>query len=428
MPHRTSRRLITTFAFALIGAASATSDAAESASQAGLRLAWSTTVPMRFTSEIHGWHLVDDNIYAMGSDGLIRVVRAATGELAWMRKFNTDFVKLPGPRPFRKGATRGVVFTNIANLVFLNPATGEELPGYERIHLRHPATGSAATSGDQIFVAEPGERVRAYDMKTMLDDWVVRTNAILRISPVFLPRSEQVLVAADGGIVASLDSLSGSQRFGTKVEGSPIGSMAVDEEEVYVSTDQARLYGLSLTTGERLLEYRLPDRPRGGPVVTATSVYQSLEPAGMQRVGIKPGWPNWFAPDATMFLAEWAERVAYLNKGGELIIARVQTGEPVSTVSIESAQGGIANPHNHAIFVTNMRGEIRCYQPVDLPRLTSEDFVPAPIIRENTPMGDEEGDVDAQPEDESAPLNLDDQDEKAAPKAEINDPLRSNRQ
>ena len=95
--------------------------------RAGARLAWQVALPLKFTTSIRSCHLVDEYLYAIGTDGRVRAVRADTGEHVWTRRITQPGVGLWSPTAYRSFDVNAVVFTRGDEVLFLDPATGLEV-------------------------------------------------------------------------------------------------------------------------------------------------------------------------------------------------------------------------------------------------------------------------------------------------------------
>lgn len=361
---------------------------------AGVRQAWQVLVPLNNVNHIRSWWLVDEYLYAFGTDGKVRAIGAATGEHLWTLPLVEPLASISPPVSYHTDGVRGVVFTVRDIALFLNPATGTtltrpqvveggktELRPVGPVHLWSGSINSVAVVEDTIFQAAPRKRIRKYSISRDIQTFQVGVDAEIMVAPLYVPSRDVVLMADANGTVGAVPSREREAVFTAELRGSPIGWLAADEHAAYVVTDEPRLHVLDLATGQEMLEgypqgYVLPAMPAGGPVVTKDSVYVALQKGGVQRVGKELKWPNWVVPDARLFLAEWPGRVVLQRNDGRVMFVRPETGEPLGHIDPGKGFDGISNPRNEAVILTSARGEARCLRPADAGPLTAASFQP----------------------------------------------------
>lgn len=370
--------------------------------RAGMRRAWRVSLPLKMTTKIDAYHLVGGHLFAVGTDGQVRAVRADTGELVWTRQINTPGSSaLWAPISAWIDNKHVIVFTRPSDLLFFDPAGGYEAEGLQRRELREPTVSSVAISSDTIFAAEPRGRFRAYPFGKDAPRWQLRTKGLLRLPPLYLAERDLLIVADESGRVSGISASTRDSVFAVDVDGTPRGQLVVADQSLYVVSANARLYAFELDHGDMEWKYLLPNRPVGGPAVTKTSAYQAVVGGGVQRVGLKQVWPNWFATDAKQFLAEWPDRVALLQTDGKIAIARLQTGQTLSVIDPGETIRAVSNPFSDAIIVAGPRGEIRCYRPIGSSKLTLANFGVVPPKIESSEAEKTEQDQDDDDDDEN---------------------------
>ena len=389
--------------------------------RARVRRAWHVSLPLKLTTKIDAYHLVGGFLFAVGTDGRVRAVRADTGELAWTRQINTPGSSaLWAPISAWLDNQHVIVFTRPSDLLFFDPITGFEVEGLEKRELHEPTVSSVAISSDTIFAAEPGGRFRAYPFGKGVPRWQLRTVGLLRFPPLYLADRDLLIVADESGRVSGISGSTRKDVFAVDVDGAPRGELVADSENLYVVSANARLYSIQLDDGDLEWKYLLPNRPAAGPVVTKTSVYQAVIGGGVQRVGLQQEWPNWFAKDAKQFLSEWTDRVALLQTDGKIAIARLQTGQTLAVIDPGEPVRAVSNRFNDAMILAGRHGEIRCYRPIGSPKLTLADFGVVPP-KVGTTESEEEG-HEAEGDDDTEEEASEDEDTSESGE---HDPLRS---
>jgi len=376
---------------------------------AGARLAWRVPLALPFTASIRSYHLVDEYLYAIGSDGVVRSIRADTGQHLWTRQLVDAGETLWPPTAYHSAELGAVVFTRLLNVLLLDPATGSDRENRDQngragsrerkivrgLRLKDPTSASVAVSAEKLFAVSIGRRLQSYDITTGDPSWRAATPATVRLAPLYLSDGDQLLVADEGGLIVGIDATTKARQFARQLHGEPTGWLAADAKAVYVATSEPRLYALDRAKGETLLEHHLPGRPLGGPAVTAKSVYQALVGGGLQRVSLDPQSKGWLAPHGKRFLAEWPDRAVLLSTDGRIVFVEPNTGKSLAVLDLGDVADGVSNVFTDAVMVASSRGEVRCIRPIGARALTGADFRPpptqAPKSVEQGPTAEEAG-------------------------------------
>lgn len=381
------------------------------------RVAWKVELPLKLTVEIEDYHLLDEYLYAFGTDGVVRAIRADNGKVAWMRRVTAAQSHLWPPAAYRFPGCVAVVFTRADDVLFLDPATGEpaecaiedaageiEIEPMESMELVTGSIAQVAVSEDYLFATSPGQRVQRYALEDNVQDWKVRTPGRLHIGPLYVPEHDLVVAVDETGAVAGLSGLAKKHRFDLELEGKPTGWLAADAEEVYVATSKPKLYAIDPLNGDIEMEHSLAAPPATGPTITDRAVYVSLRDRGVERVAKVEAASGWLAGYAHRFLAEWSDRAAMLTADRQLVLGRLDTGEPIGLVALGRPYRAIPNGRNDAAIMATERGEILCIRPIRGEPLLAADFRPAPLPEQPdvvTVEADEEDEPGLEEEEEA---------------------------
>jgi len=429
---------------------------------AGARVAWQVHLPMSYTASIKSYHLVDGYLYGLGTDGYVRAVRADTGEYVWTRKLGEPFDTIWPPVAARlevvgKGAGKeqagpgeeqagageekagaggeqagavvtetvdAVVFTLVRTAVFLDPKTGFEL---KQVRLGSSSNAAVAVSAAYCFEVGPNRRLRCVSLADGLRKWQMATPAPIDLAPVYVAHDDVVVVADSQGTVGGVSS-DKIKQFTQSLGAKPTGWLAADEQAVYVATADKTLHAIERASNRILWQYRLADRPAGGPVVTEHNVYQATIGGGLYCKH-KSERLNWHNAGAKRFLAEWPSRTAVLGHDGHISLLHPKTGKAAELLDPGLAAGGVSNPWNDAVILASPKGLVRCIRPIGAKALTLADFRPAPPPAAEAPAATAEESTD---ENDLEAVGAGVSAEPATPKSSderlLTDPLRSKRQ
>ena len=398
---------------------------------AGATQVWRTQLPLGYTQAIRSYDLVGGYLYALGDDGWIRAVRPDTGEHIWSRPVARPLDALWPPAAGRVAGAPAVVFALLENAVFLDPLTGREL---KRLRLDGTTTAGVVASNKHVFQVGPGGHVRCIRIKDGVTEWGVGLPATIAMAPVYRGDADEMVVVADTqGTLIALSSTE-HKYFMRSLGQAPSGKLGSDRLAVYVATNDGLLHAIERSTGDLLWHYSMVDRPEGGPVVTATALYQATTGGGLYRfdiaqaaslatrpaagppledaAGISAAVPDklpttdpsnqpqapaavhararidaardirrWYLPAGKKFLAEWPERIVVLQTDGRIaLIPRDSVdGQPAELLDLGAVVDAVSNTWNDAVILTSPRGDIRCLRPIGGKPLTPADFggVPA---------------------------------------------------
>jgi len=424
---------------------------------AGARVAWQVHLPMSYTASIKSYHLVDGYLYGIGTDGYVRAIRADTGEYVWTQKLAEPFDTLwppvaarlevvrkeAGDSPKEAGESEAeesvketvdaVVFTLVRTAVFLDPKTGLEL---KQVRLGSSSNAAVAVSKKHCFEVGPNRRLRCVSLADGMRKWRMATPAPIDLAPVYVARDDVVVVVDSQGMVGGVTS-DKIRQFTQSLGAKPIGWLAADELAVYVATaDELAVYvatadktlhAIDRASNRILWQYRLADRPAGGPVVSKNNVYQATIGAGLYCKH-KSERLNWHHAGAKRFLAEWPSRTAVLYHNGHIGLLHPQTGKPAELLDPGSAAEGVSNPWNDAVILASPKGLVRCIRPIGAKALTLADFRPAPPPAPETPAaaaGESTGENDM--EAVGAEVSAEPAAARTSDELLLSDPLRSKR-
>ncbi len=344
--------------------------------QAGIRLVWQISLPLIPSVSIRSYYLMEENLYALASDGKVHCVRADIGQYRWVQQVigKTDTFWPPAVYPVSWGNELGgeaIAFARSSDVIFLHSASGTKL-GTRKINTANKA--GAVLGPNAIYTVELDKRLRKYDIEGKFMDWQIRSNDLFQISPLYLADQDQLVFADEAGRIASAKGLNKVEIFDQQVEGRPRGWLAGDAEGIYLVTDRNLFFQLDRQTGETLWKYFLTAAPDGGPVASEKHIYQALTPAGMVQINKSQRRAGWQINQARRFLAEWPRHVVLLSTSHQLLFVEPLSGQVERVTDLGEACDGISNVVNDAVFVTTRKGTIRCLRPLGAEPLTAADF------------------------------------------------------
>lgn len=380
---------------------------------AGASIAWKTYIPQRSIDSIREFHLVDECIYGLGTNGWVWSIGARTGERRWSRQLVDEGYTLWQPVSGRRYQEDTVAFTRLMDLSILHLDDGMEVMSYR---FTKPSSGPVAITEEFAISSGVDRRIRAYHLDRQFTAWMVDATGELTLPPLVVsdmrePKSEygpspaeyfardddveepreanvaavepvkfefaeSVYFADRSGEVGAGYASDKFKLFLTQLEGRPEGGLAADEKHLYVATTAQWLYALDRKEGHVVWRRRLARAPEGPPVVTAQNLYIGLRGGGMERLDLSGERPR-ITPlkDCRKFLAEWPARVVMLDNEGRVALFHKETWTRAATLEPGRFDLSISNPLNDAAFVGTERGELMCIRPANSLPLPANAFI-----------------------------------------------------
>ena len=157
-----------------------------------------------------------------------------------------------------------------------------------------------------------------------------------------------------------------------------VGDLSVDDECVYASSTDTKLYALNRNNGRIRWTYHSGATLRAGAAVTSDMVYQFAPGRGLVAIDKKAGKfnrdPLWVAEDATQFLAQ-DDRNAYVRRRDNAIVARdKRTGEVKFTSRRRDLDvfGTNTLSEDGIVFAATKEGRVIAVRPILRPGVIGE--------------------------------------------------------
>lgn len=256
-------------------------------------LAWSAPVADVVSPPVTG-----DGLVFVAHAQQVEALDAATGAARW--RVATDGA-LSAPLLWQNGWLLAVADTGTATMV--RAATGEIL--------WTQALGSAirarpAAAGVRVYVVTEDARVAALDLESGKPVWDAKLPA--RGTTLF-PLDDRIFVGSADKFFYCLAADTGRTMWRWRTGGAVVGTTAVDADRVYfVSLDNV-LRALDRSNGSQIWKAALPNRPTGGPYLTArlllvpgisvdVAAFQAFDgmPAGTTKLAGDPVGPPLLLP------------------------------------------------------------------------------------------------------------------------------------
>jgi outer membrane protein assembly factor BamB len=180
----------------------------------------------------------------------------------------------------------------------------------------------------------------------------------------------RLFIAGLDGVVYSLDALSGRLTWKLKLPAAASTGLALNDNTIYVGTNDQRIYRVSAGTGAVISELALEAKPVGRLTIGNDSLFLFLENAServeyivsvdFKLTGLR--WKQRSSPDwASERPHIWKEFVVAGNCRGELAAFRATDGAPQWNLSLKGCIRSIGSSGN-TLFVGVQEGTIYAYE------------------------------------------------------------------
>jgi outer membrane protein assembly factor BamB len=341
----------------------------------GLQRYWAGDLPVPQGEDAVSAALVDDSLYVWTERSTVIAMHAPTGLPLWARNLNEGRYHLLRPTHLWTPQGPGpVAVVSARNAYILDRLSGQPIASY-RLPFAYgtPAVGD----GEMMYMGGADGHMHALRWDTArvglgaVPIWEVWTAGPIRSRPAF--DGANLFFASGGGEVVSCIADGKIRNWTATVEGAVVAALAYHDSGVYVASTGRLVYRFDRQTGRKLWQCRLPTPLEVDPIVIGANLYQSAGGAGLYAVDVDSGEVAWQQPEAELFVARKADRVAALAVDGEhLLILDNSTGKVVHSLDVFGAKIVVSNPYDDAVYVVTKTNQAFCFRPADVPYLTMD--------------------------------------------------------
>ncbi|HVT89197.1 MAG TPA: PQQ-binding-like beta-propeller repeat protein [Tepidisphaeraceae bacterium] len=160
-----------------------------------------------------------------------------------------------------------------------------------------------------------------------------------------------------------------------QTDGPISADLAVDDNGVYVASEDKKLYCLDRTSGKIKWIYFAGYAMTAGPVITPKIVYQLVPNVGLVAINKTEGKfnrePLWIQPSAQQVLA-MDEKYVYVRYGGTIAALDIANGQPVFESTRNDLQVFASDVKGSTIYASTRGGTILAIKPVLKPGTVGE--------------------------------------------------------
>jgi outer membrane protein assembly factor BamB len=353
-----------------VGAAVAQSDFIDGAAllDAGFVKYWQLPLPLHPGQELGFCYLVDNQIYAATKDGYVYAVDAQTGAIRWVKQVTTAGYEIR--RPCHVGNL--VLFVFPPSLVMYDRYSGQPI---KKIETRFPTGSAPISDGTRFYVGGIDQKLYSFVPAYDFEVWKARADGQILSRPAL---NNEYLFFADG--VGSLFACKAENKefvWKTRRLGAVTADLAVDENGVYVASQDYSLYLLDPKYGGLRWRMRFSGPLTEPPVLTPKVAYQFCYQDGLvavnaETVGVKER-VRWTLPAGRSLLTIDGNNAYVLSRDLRILEVDVETGQISHEVPADGFEFFMPTTKTVALLLGSSDGRLFCARKQGVPIVLAEE-------------------------------------------------------
>jgi len=345
----------------------------------GIRTFWSATIPLKQNDSIKEAFLVDEALYVVTNAGSLYSIKKDVGLMRWGIELTEADYTIYRPTHARKTEGNGhVVIATTTATFLLDRYNGRQLRQYSPLF----ATGSSPIAHENLIFSGSSNgrfysiRVSPTNAITPFKKWEVSAGGPVTAAPVFAGWNKLVFASQNGKVYACNASdkvLHWSFTTGQAILGDP----AVDDQGVYVASQDRSLYKIDINDGHQTWRVRFPRPLHTGPSVVGKNVYQFCKRDGLSALSTDTGELKWKRPGGLMLAAH--------NKSGDIIyttdhnleVIDPEMGHVLGSIKLYDPIDVISNVYDDGVYILGSGGRVLCLKMDNVPYLRKQQVIAA---------------------------------------------------
>jgi outer membrane protein assembly factor BamB len=307
-------------------------------------------------------------VFVQSTSGIISAIDGETGRLMWARLV---------------GSPNQVTFPLVTNDEMLFVAAGMDLYGIDKtsgepiwsIKLPHHPSASPYVDEEHAYIGTVDGSVYAYDLARVKDlyqrrllpqyqqltlEWRYQAPSEIVSPPV--SNGEVVVFASFSGLLFSVLAEDRGLNFQFETEGRapirvPVGR---SEDTIYVASDDARVFALDMTNGNRRWSFTAGTPVRRQPRVVGSHVFVNPDGRGMYCLRTLTGFEEWRQPEAVRFLAATPDIVYVSDAVNNVLILDREDGSILATLPYRHLSARVQNERTDRLYLATEGGLVVC--------------------------------------------------------------------
>jgi hypothetical protein len=331
---------------------------AEQLSAAGIEIGWQGRLPLKETEKIASLDTFGDGVYVLTNSNYLFGISGVDGGGLFADTIAPHGVQL---LPLMRRGNSILVMTG-SSLRKVNMTSGAEV---DTIKVPFGVVAMPAANSRFYYLASDDGKVYAYEISDRLLAFKAAADAGSLITNI-AAAEDFVVFTTDKGAIVSMQIDKPIKKWRYDSSGPIRGHVAVDVNDIYVSSADTNLYKFDAMNGKILWNYMTGARLLEGPQVTSSAVYQYANSNGIYALDKKSGKVMWQEKSGRGLLTEQSGKAYLISKDQSILVMDNATGKKLFEVAMPDADVFSVNVPNGVIVVgSSTTGRVACLRVKD---------------------------------------------------------------
>ncbi len=303
-------------------------------------------------------------VFVQSTGGMITAFDSETGRRMWSKLIGS-----PNQISYPLTTNDSMAFLAAGmNLYGIDKPSGETI---WKINLPHHPSAGPEVDEDQVYIGTTDgsiyalnlERIRDLHNRRLLPQYANLTRAWRYQAPseILSPpvsNGKDVVFASYSGRLYSVMALDQDLNFQFETESrAPIRvPLGRNENTVFVASDDARVFALDMTTGNRRWSFTAGQPVRKQPRVVGGNVFVMPSRRGMYALRTNTGFQQWHQREAVQFLATTTDTTFASDTLNNLLIMDRRDGAILGSLPYRHLDARVENERTDRLFLANKSG------------------------------------------------------------------------
>ena len=334
------------------------------------------------------WRL-EENLYALTSQGRLICLDAAAGTMRWNAKVSNGAQLVFAPchadslvlsaagvqeamLPNKLGETakpfQAVIINTITRVLVLDRRTGQER---RRIDLSFAANTPGSTDGQFYYLGSVKGSFFAMNLSTGLAQWEMTAGDLLSVRPVIF--QHRLYVASQSGRFMAIEPSRESKHLWAEDTDGPLtAEFHVDKRGCFVPSQDDHIYCYDFVTGQELWSYLTQGPLLEDVQVGQRSVYQYARGDRFYALDVATGRKRWDNRQARTVVAMMSPNILALTADRRLLVLDDLRGQALMDLPMTGLDYFVPNVDMDAVFAASADGRFVCIRAKDARHLSAK--------------------------------------------------------
>jgi outer membrane protein assembly factor BamB len=320
--------------------------------EAGLGQIWQTKLAVKADEQIDRLYLLGDKVYTLTSSNYLFGLDRNNGNVVFGMQLAPE--GFPVLDPQLCGNELLVVAGN--TLARINPVQGTVT---HKFKFDYTVTTPVVQNKAIFYVAGAKRRVYAMDTNENVHIFEVAAENDSEPTTVLATDKYMVFTTDKGNVICILANVPQLVwQFNTA--DSITASLVMDNNDLYVSSWDTKVYKLDVATGKQQWKAELGGMLKTSPCITPNAVYQHVDNKGLTAIDKKSGVLLWTVDDGIELLAEIGSKTYVMAANRTVAVVDTAGGRQLFSVNFAQTILQAANTVDGKIYVADRAGRVAC--------------------------------------------------------------------